>query len=212
MQDIEKLDQFVKQTCGNRDPSHGYQHMQAVYRRAYTIATQMGETPEVINLVIKVAWLHDVADHKYDTDGQLQKLVQQYLEPDPDKHLILNIIDRISYSREVRDMGKYGRVDWQEVLGDTGYKVRNIVSDADKLEALGESGFLRCVQYKMHAFPGINTTDLTAKVREHGQEKLLRLKDEYIRTEVGKQMAEPLHNEFAACLRGMPDNLSQYNI
>ena len=43
-----------------------------------------------------------------------------------------------------KDLGEY------EVL-------RNIVSDADKLEAIGEVGVLRCYQYTMESQPHLST-------------------------------------------------------
>ena len=46
-----------------------------------------------------------------------------------------------------QDLGKY------EVL-------RDIVSDADKLEAIGEQGVLRCYQYKLETRPDISTEEV----------------------------------------------------
>ena len=47
-----------------------------------------------------------------------------------------------------KDLGQY------EVL-------RNIVSDADKLEAIGEAGVLRCYQYQTEAHPNLSTEQVT---------------------------------------------------
>ena len=62
---------------------------------------------------------------------------------------------------------------------------RNIISDADKLEALGEVGLRRCMQFS-EAHNG--------NVIEHCHEKLLKLlPDGFIRTNAGKKLAVPGH-------------------
>ena len=47
-----------------------------------------------------------------------------------------------------KDLGQY------EVL-------RNIVSDADKLEAIGEAGVLRCYQYQAEVHPHLSTEQVS---------------------------------------------------
>jgi HD superfamily phosphodiesterase len=109
-----------------------------------------------------------------------------------DAQLIMDIIERISYSREKT----FGDSDWLATLGETGIIVRNIVSDADKLEAIGEIGIRRCEQYSRHVSPH----NVWARVRQHADEKLLHLRDHYIRTRAGKQLAAPLHDEMVTLL------------
>ena len=189
---------FVKKTCIDRDESHGHHHMQTVFNNSLQIC--LGEDitdPNIIKLVSIVAWLHDVADHKYDKNGQLEQLVKDFLTTNfqPDAELIWNIITRISYSKEIKS-----KADWELVLGSEGILIRNIVSDADKLEAIGKIGIERCIQYgaehHRHKYNEEAPRELLLKhVNEHAKEKLLLLKDHFIYTSTGKKMAEPLHNE-----------------
>lgn len=209
---MNTLPEFVAYTCKDRDPSHGYDHMKKVYENSMLIFNNeidlfledtYYEKEDLERLVMIVSWLHDVADHKYDKDNRLRGSVKEYLYkliPD-DADLIEKIIDRISYSKENECKLKKVTLDWGPVLGARGWFVRDIVSDADKLEALGKVGLMRCVEYVKHKYLedcGAQITDdvLVVKVRRHAEEKLLRLKDEFIRTAYGKRLATFLHDEF----------------
>jgi len=214
---MSELQKFVADVCEGRDASHGYEHMQAVAQSATKIAEEMNMPDRINDLVIKVAWLHDVADHKYDvcnklpdSDSKLLIKLKQFLNDDEDSDLILKIIDRISYSKENEAKIWGSPLDWYNELGPDGCMVRDIVSDADKLEALGKIGFERCVQYTMHANPGITKQELQFKVQKHSNEKLLRLNDEFLRTKPGKERGVNLHNEFVQCLNEMPANLDRF--
>lgn len=204
---MRKLEKFVAEVCKGRDASHGYEHMQAVTKSAMEIAVELNMPIRIKELVLKVAWLHDVVDHKYDQDGNLLVKLEQFLSDDKDAELILKIINRISYSKENIAKMWGTPLDWYNELGPEGCMVRDIVSDADKLEALGQIGFERCVQYTMHANPGITKDELAKKVLRHSDEKLLRLKDEFLRTKSGKIRGIKLHDEFVECLNKMPFNL-----
>ena len=94
-------------------------------------------------------------------------------------------------------------MDWDEVLGSTGLLVRNIISDADKIDGLGIIGLQRCQRYTKNCYQNISQLDLIKKVHEHANEKLLRLKTEFIKTEYGKQLAAPLHDEMILELNKM---------
>ena len=190
---INKLHEFVKQTCAGRDPSHGYDHMATVTRLTLEIMTNEGLTcnPE---LFIVVALLHDVNDHKYDHDGRLEQkirifLKQYYREERID--LVMSIIDRISYSKENRFRQKHSRPprqEWKKELGEVGLLIRDIVSDADKLEALGETGYFRCVEYTREKNPEASQEEINHLVEKHYDEKLSRLVDEFMVTDYAKKL------------------------
>lgn len=85
--------------------------------------------------------------------------------------------------------------------------VRNICSDADKIEAIGMIGVQRCLQYSMEMLKknNVNVDDqvadaevLITRLIEHGQEKLFILKDEYVVTVSGKELAKPSHDAMVA--------------
>lgn len=200
-----KLKEFVKDVCKDREPSHGYEHMEKVKSNSIKIYNELPPKSDsyvkddiLKNLIITVAWLHDVYDHKYDHDGKLRNKVMMFLVDlkDPTHAtIVMDIIERISYSRENKSILNGEALDWNDVLGSEPLLVRNIVSDADKLEAIGQVGVDRCVAYTLEKNPNISGENLVKHVMKHADEKLLRLKDEFIRTEPGKRMAEPLHQE-----------------
>lgn len=209
---VAKLSEFVKKVCNGRDESHGYEHMKKVAENARQIYEHQSIDKSnrnsyiILENVLIVAWLHDVADHKYDLDGTLETKIHNFLvkllKDQKRVELIQNIIHRISYSKEnkIVQSGRKPEEEWKKVLGDEGLIIRNIVSDADKLEALGKIGMERCIMYTKERSPGISYEKLVENVKAHSKEKLLRLKDEFIRTKYGKKLAEPLHQEFIECL------------
>jgi HD superfamily phosphodiesterase len=199
-----KLLDFVKKICKDRDESHNHVHMEKVSQLSkiiYSKLTDELKNEEVYNLVVIVAWLHDVCDHKYDKDNTLRSKVKSFLlRISNETDLILAIIDRVSYSKENSAREKNTPLDWKEKLGDVGCFVRNVVSDADKLDAIGKNGVIRCKKFaKIHYKEKYNINPpydiLIHLILNHAEEKLLRLKDEFIRTTVGKELAVPLHNE-----------------
>jgi HD superfamily phosphodiesterase len=211
-----KLNDFVKTTCQNRDESHGHTHMQTVAITSMLIClsyksyqTSFTSFHQLCKRAMIVAWLHDINDHKYvqhwNNGTNFQTLVHdfllQLLQEEKETILIENIIDRISYSKENKTILNKEKSDWLEILGVEGCLVRDIVSDADKLEALGRIGLTRCVEFIKHKHNNsISQELLKEKVNEHAKEKLLRLKDEFMRTTMGRYMAEHRHNEFVLAL------------
>ena len=208
---IEYLSKEVGKVCEGRDPSHGHDHMQKVAKTSMDIVQDLSiKDSQIIRRVLVVAWLHDVNDHKYDKDGKLKEEVLRiirflYPNNESEVQLIMNIIDRISFSKENSSMKSGLQNDWKAVLGEEGLLVRDIVSDADKLEALGTVGFSRCIEYSKVAYlerykKEMPNDVLKETVLKHADEKLLLLKDKFIRTSSGKRLAEPLHKELVECL------------
>ncbi len=208
----DKLSEFVKDVCMDRDESHGHLHMEKVAINSLKIYKEMTESLEddywMLTTIIITAWLHDVADHKYDVDNKLKHKIHLFLEEfyynDPDTMMLIeDIIDRISFSKENKALINNELLDWEDVLGEKGCIIRDIVSDADKLEAIGKDGLDRCIMFTRESNPELKDDEIINKVKKHSHEKLLRLKDEFIRTIPGKKMADPLHNEMLrvlACL------------
>lgn len=211
---------FVSEECKNRDKSHGFDHMRDVAHLSLEIYDMERKSNSFYNdnttvrYIMIVAWLHDVADHKYDGSNELAKKQRVFLEetlklPTEEIQYITNIIDRISYSKENKIIKDGGQLDWIQVLGGWGCFIRDIVSDADKLEAIGSIGIQRCREYaqveyaKTHNGQPIPKDLLCEQVRQHAKDKLLRIKDEFIRTQTGKMMAIPKHNEMVSLLEMM---------
>lgn len=207
VQIINTVSDFMKQMCKGRDISHGPMHMLIVALLASSLLPKTHpilESHEKISLyVLIVALLHDVADHKYDPNGTLKQKVLELLITilgEADANLVMNIIDHISYSKENKAILAGTPIDFKAVLGEFGAYVRDFVSDADKLQASGREGLERCIEYTSHAYKEKHGEEippevLKQRVIEHAHEKLFRLKDEFMRTEVGKEMAIIAHDE-----------------
>jgi hypothetical protein len=173
------------------------------------------ELPVLRFMVQVVAWLHDVADHKYtEEDPTLDARLDQFLinfthkykhtvESTPYQNLFTShgiraIIERVSFSRQVA----HGTDDWYPVLGYYGCLIRDIVSDADKWEALGKKGIDRCVAYTIEQMDKKNeiVTKHTVyqRVAIHYHEKLKRLSSrEFMKTFPGWLGAGWLDREMA---------------
>ena len=197
-----ELKLFVKTICKDRDESHGFEHMVTVANTSKYIYENLilNKDDEILKIIMAVAYLHDVYDHKYDPEGKLIPQIKSFLgkyfnKNDNDIELILNIIDRISFSKEDKLIKAGISSYWTDVLDSKAMFIRDIVSDADKLDAIGKIGIFRCKIYSESKYPELSPKQINEKIIEHANEKLLRLKDEFIRTSVGKKLAEPLHEE-----------------
>ena len=193
------VDEWVKGICGPEyGDHHGHDHAKTVSEIASQIYHDMVGRNKIggglDGIVRIIGLLHDVDDSKIDTDMSKKALLNQFLQENfPDHNeLIRNVIDRISYSKEVKMRKEMGNgVDWMSVLGPTGTLIRNIVSDADKLESLGVEGFNRSKEYnKGRLSLGDSKEDerkLYEAVNEIIESKLMRL-HEYLYTDLGKEM------------------------
>jgi len=175
----EHLLQFVKDNTKSFDASHDVNHAIAVYNNAVSIA--MVEFPEYDDEVLQYACLsHDVCDHKYPNalpKHELHQYIHEQLNREK-AQLVIDVIENMSYSQEVKGLRKNLNTPYQD-----------IVSDADKLEALGHVGLERCIEFTKQR--GDTVPD---DVIQHCHDKLLRLKDNFIKTQTAKCLAEPLHN------------------
>lgn len=193
------LSDFVFVTTNGRDETHGHAHMKAVAQNAKNIIKHIsGLTATQKKNALIVSWLHDVADHKYDTSGVLMSKMTKFVESivcDQDAKCILQCIKMVSFSAEKKN----GYLYYEEVLPPDWVIVRNIASDADKLEALGEIGIERCAGYarelwkQQHPDKPVDEENVLEHVWQHAQDKLLLLKTKYIHTPIAKQMAVEKH-------------------
>ena len=79
--------------------------------------------------------------------------------------------------------------------------LRDIVSDADKLDAIGFAGIERCRDFSKSRKPNANDDEIECDVVEHMHEKLLKLVDNYIRTPTAKILGAPLQDEMNQYLK-----------
>jgi uncharacterized protein len=176
---------FVETNTSQFDESHDVNHALAVYNNAIDIASH--ELPGFDDDIIQYSsLLHDVCDHKYENSiskAELNDFIKSQLSPQK-AMVVIDIINNISYSQELKGL--------RRTLEPPYNIYQDIVSDADKLEALGQVGLQRCITFTLER-NGVVPQDVII----HCHEKLLHLKDNFIRTTRGRLLAIPLHNVIA---------------
>jgi len=180
------------------DESHNLEHHICVYKNAIKILASenkdvyqisMQEYQELFLLITYSSLLHDTIDLKYpnNLEYKIKKLnlfLEEKIKDSCEK--IKWIINNMSYSKEI----KFGYPINSDKIIQLG---RDIVSDSDKLEAIGEIGIQRCRQYIMVIHPNASEEEIIRYEVEHCDDKLSKLKDYFIRTNTGKKLAEPHH-------------------
>lgn len=186
------LSSFVNETCIDREESHGHTHMHKVAFNSIDILYSCQELEIYVNDenfisdVITVAWLHDVDDHKYNDNNRFKMV--KFLSDFSDAERIMSIIDKISFSKEQKAIEN--AIDWEKILCERDMTIRNVVSDADKLEALGLVGLKRCILFASEKNDK-KLQDCYQDVLYHCIEKLFILQN-YFRFENSKQKAKGL--------------------
>ncbi len=179
----DALINFVIESTKIFDDSHNHVHAMKVTHLAHTIMKSLRNDYDE-RLLTYIAMLHDVCDHKYPESISKQELSNFIItnlsaENEP---IIMKIIDNISFSKEDKGL--------TEILPEQYSDYLIAVSDADKLEALGEVGLERCIEFTKSR-GGIIPNDVV----KHCNEKLLRLLPEnFIKSQLAKSMAGPLHD------------------
>lgn len=214
-----KCHSFVKKICAKRqNDSHSVAHMERVVETCTQILKNdfAGYPGYFWSVTILSAWLHDVKDHKYpeeDNDNQLSIFLksldlQNVLGFDYSPY-ILKIIDYVSFSKENSAIMAGAPLDFEKILSDEkcplAHHARNIVSDADKLDASGRNGVSRCVSTAIELYVKKNGVppsleELKKRVNAHANEKLLIL-ERFMRTPTGKKLYEKAHEEFVYSLQ-----------
>jgi HD superfamily phosphodiesterase len=194
------LADFVERTCADRDESHGYEHMKAVAETCRLLVERdyhdRRHYHHLLIDTITAAWLHDIADHKYDKDGMLEQRLDEFGQTNISNYReIKQVIKHVSYSSENKAIQAGTPLDYDHILTPYYALVRHIVSDADKLEAIGKIGITRALTYTKDVNPTYTEAQVIADVRKHADEKLLRLATEFIRTPTAHTIAMQRHAE-----------------
>ena len=200
--DIEQrwqlLSDFVLTTCAGRSYTHGHAHMKAVAETsAYLLFVDFYDKDGTLMLdTITAAWLHDVADHKYDYDGTLEQRLDEFGAANiPNYAEIKEVIKYVSYSTEHKAILAGTPLDFKQILGFYYSQIRDIVSDADKLESIGVKGMERSLIYNTDTNPTFTRTQVIAEVRKIYDEKLVKLATQFIKTPTARDIAQKEHRK-----------------
>lgn len=192
-QEIYETLSLCAELTAEYDESHDVRHHIDVYKNAVKnfieLDADIAKNFRLFELITYASLLHDTIDHKYKNDlenktTKLNVFLEEHFKSfDTD---IKWIIDNISYSKEVKNGYPLNANKIVQIA-------RDIVSDADKLEAIGQIGIDRCKQFTSAFNPTASDNEIIQLVVFHCHEKLLKLKDSFFRTESGKKMAESAH-------------------
>jgi uncharacterized protein len=193
---VYQLVDFVKAETKSNDGSHQMDHFRQtsilgmyLTRNLFNLQTVVVEGwsyEKTMVIVYICCMVHDVVDHKYKgakmTEANFTRLLSEagfnnypYVE-EGDSQVIFDVIQNISFSKmKIKGVTSLGRYE----------NVRRIVSDADKLDALGFRGLFRVFMYT----GATKGTMLEAII--HFDEKLLKL-DDWLYFEASMKLAEEL--------------------
>jgi HD superfamily phosphodiesterase len=201
-----KLSDFVQTICAGRSYTHGHAHMKAVAEMSsYLLFVDFFDKDGSMMLdTITAAWLHDVADHKYDYDGTLEQRLDEFGTANiPNYTEIKQVIKYVSYSTEHKAILAGTPLDFTAILGDYYSNIRDIVSDADKLESIGVKGMERSLIYNTDTNPTFTRAQVIAEVRKIYDEKLVKLATQFIRTSTARAIAQKEHKKMEEWLNAI---------
>lgn len=182
---LNKTYQFAKEYHSRDNSGHDFGHIKRVYSN---INMLLDDKQNADVFICKMsALLHDVDDHKMNTDG---KVVDRFLHSlNLDENTICTIlktIDAIGFSKS----GANPHFDTLEM---------KLLSDADKLDAMGAIGICRALSFAVSRhqplfnedeFPSLDNSK--KHMINHFFEKLLLLR-EAMQTEAGRKEANKRH-------------------
>ncbi|BAD84669.1 metal-dependent phosphohydrolase, HD superfamily [Thermococcus kodakarensis KOD1] len=184
---IETVREFAK-SFFDREGTHGFSHVERVFNLCMHIGKEEGADLEVLALA---ALLHDIARPLEDSgkveDHALEgaRIARRYLRslgyPEDKVEAVAHAIEAHRFSRGPEPATLEAK----------------ILSDADKLDAIGAVGIARVFMYSGEHGRGIDASI------KHFEEKILKLKD-LMYTETARKMAEERHRfteEFIERLR-----------
>jgi uncharacterized protein len=188
MSEFEQIDEYVKQNMtAVDDMGHDYDHVKRVFSMCIEIGKKMGANLKVLGAA---ALLHDV--------GRIQEIQTGISHSITSGEMGELILERIGYSQEeIEDVRQAIRTHrFSEGLTPTSLEGK-ILSDADKLDAIGAIGVYRAIAHSNATGVGIDG------FLRHADEKLLGLRD-MMYTDLGEMHANERHavlNTFVENLR-----------
>ncbi|KAG0046542.1 hypothetical protein BGZ83_008301 [Gryganskiella cystojenkinii] len=213
---------LVKEQMAAYDPSHDWLHVDRVRRQALKISKEeiaSGKTVD-IELVEFAALFHDIGDAKFHKEGQPtgREIVMSFLNGHGYTRAndVAKIVENVSFRKELAGV----RNEWAENCVEL-----HIVQDADKLDAIGAFGIMRCAAYSGYKNRPLydpaekaqlnmtyeqyqaQTKANTGCAISHFHEKLFRLKD-MMKTASAIKMAQKRHDVMVAFVEQIEEEFS----
>ncbi|KAJ2804207.1 hypothetical protein H4R20_002593 [Coemansia guatemalensis] len=229
---IKNTECFVREYMKKYDCSHDWYHVQRVVRQALALAKAELESRAVdLEIVHLAALLHDVDDAKYRDDrDEPFSCVNFLVGIGVDKakaEIVRRIVDSVSFRKELlaAEQDKMGVSSPEEREWRRDCVELACVQDADRLDAIGAFGVLRCAAFSGarnralydpddHAADEITyahyvrqSSGTTGTAVSHFHEKLLKL-TLMMKTKRGKQEAERRHAFMIQFLHQLDDEFS----
>ena len=193
---LEALD-YVRRVMGNYRPGHGFDHVLRVLGLSFRIALMVEDSVDFEVLAL-ASIFHDVG-RVFEEREKLHhaiisaRIAREFLEskgyPRGKIELVVNAILSHSFSLGVKPRSIEAK----------------ILSDADKLDAIGAIGVARC--FLDSAYRGRSVRDSV----KHFYDKLLNLKD-LLYTEPARRIAERRHRFLLRFLKELEEDLSECEI
>lgn len=198
VKNYSKLIEFVKDQTIDFDESHDLNHALRVYNYCEKII-KFDNLKVDNNIIAYGALLHDLIDYKYKCANR-EILVLKFIEDNLGqeyKNKIFSIINNISYSKE-----KAGNL---EELDEYLKLHRDIISDADKIDALGFIGIERCKTFILKKIKP-KDDEVEKLIVDYCKSKLINLLPIYIRTNAGKIFAQGEHDVILKYIKETEEN------
>ena len=182
-----KLFELVSRTLP-RGGAHSIDHVARVYELCMWMGEKLGANLEELGIA---AILHDIArhaspDHARDSAKEAKRILEELSYPKDKIERVAHAIEAHSFSSGVAPQTLEAK----------------ILSDADKIDAMGAIGIFRACVYAAERGMGLEA------VQKHLEEKLLKLKD-LMQTELGKSLAQERHEVLEAFYLQLRRELSQ---
>ena len=170
------IDFMRKELSGNSSGAHTFDHLM----RVYTLSMQIGDRlPVSIRVLQAAALLHDVGRQRESETG----ISHSILSGEMSKSLLQELAYTESEIEQILDAIRTHR--FSEGIEPNSIEGK-ILSDADKLDAMGAIGVYRTIAQGVAKGRGMNG------FLKHADEKLLKLKD-LMYTDPGKHLATKRH-------------------
>ncbi|QRV90257.1 HD domain-containing protein [Ceratobasidium sp. AG-Ba] len=214
---IAAAENLMEETMKKYDPSHDALHVNRVRKTALALARSQNPQPDLL-VVELAALLHDVLDKKYVSAAEAAApyaVFRPFFESvashvnllsDGRAQLIVRIIENVSWTTEKKLRAENRLEQWHDSCIEL-----HCVQDADRLDAIGAFGILRCAAYSASVNRPLHVP--SGDLREessaigHFHDKLLHIQDR-LKTPQGKVLGAQRHQLMLTFLDGIDSEYS----